>query len=122
MVVDLLMITRGRWSLWLAMRATITAGMALVAVIVLRSTALPALGREYPADAGPPAPVAWLLAHPQWLIALPLPALVLGVAALVLPPVRGPLAILAALGALLAVLGIVVLLVGALLPMYQVEM
>jgi len=120
--IDLPLPRRGGWSLWLAIRATFTGAMALVALMVVRSTAWPRLTREYAADSGPPAPVAWLLANPQWLIVLPMPAIALGLAALIMPAVRGPLAILASAAALLTVIGVIAILVAALLPMYQAAM
>lgn len=110
----------GSMPLWLAIRSTITAIGAIVAAVVLESTALPKLEGELKAmQAQPPAALAWVTPFQGHLRFVPVPALLLGVAAIVLRPLRRPLAILATIFSILAVAILVGSLVAALAPMYQ---
>ena len=111
----------GSFSLRLAMRATLTSIVAIVAAVVIESTALPKLEGELKGlGRQQPAALKWAGVFQGRLRYVPVPALVLGLAALALPTLRPVLAVLA-MGALaLAMVIVVGSLVGSLAPMYQV--
>jgi hypothetical protein len=110
----------GGFSLYLAFRSTFTAAGALVAAIILESTALPKLQGELTAmKLKPPAGLAWVVPFQGHLRYVAIPGLALGIAALALRPFRRPLAIAAMVFTLLAVVILVGSLVAALAPMYS---
>jgi hypothetical protein len=111
----------GSWALWLAVRSTTTAAIALGAALMLQSTALPRLTEERQAAGDASARAGgWMDAIGARLAYVPLPALAVGVAAIGFRAARPVLAIVAALLALAAVVLVLGTLITALAPMYQI--
>ena len=110
----------GSFSLRLAVRATLTAVVAIVAAGVFESRAQSKLQGELTGmHLQPPASLGWLGVFQGHLQYVPVPALLLGVAALVLRPLRPILAPLAMVATLLAVLIVVGSLLAAMAPLYR---
>ncbi len=113
---------RGVWLTRLAFRSTLTSALAIVAAYIVKTMALPALGKETEdAASAIPADWRWLLSLRDYLLFLPIPGLVLGVAAIALRPLRPLLAPLALVAAVLAVVAIAGSLVVTLAPLYRVS-
>lgn len=111
---------RATWGTRLAVRSLMTAGVALVAAIAVKSTALPAILREMEPGQGRLGIAGLdLQTLSDWLVLIPVPAIGLAIAALILRPLRPVLAILATLASAGAFAAIVLTLVLALAPMYR---
>ena len=109
----------GSLTLWLAIRATITAAGAIVAAIIFETTAMPKLqGELKEMKLKPPPGLTWVTPFQHHLRYVPAPALAFGIAALALRPFRRPLAIVAMVLTLAAVAILVGSLLAALIPLY----
>jgi hypothetical protein len=111
----------GSFSLRLAFRATLTATVAIVAAVIIESTAMPKLETELKGlQRQPPTSLKWAGAFQGRLRYVPVPALVLGIAAIASRRLRPVLAGLATAASLVALVIVVGSLVAALAPMYQI--
>ncbi|MBN1490915.1 MAG: hypothetical protein JXA69_13440 [Phycisphaerae bacterium] len=112
---------RGRWALRMAVRATLTAVVAIVVGYMVDHMALSKLaGEASDSRAELPVVLQWAAVFHGVLAVVPVPALLAGIAALILRPLRGLLAPLASI-LVFAAFGVILLaLLAGLLPMYAV--
>jgi hypothetical protein len=119
-MLGMMLMRRGSFGVWLAVRSIVTAAAASVVAIVLNRTAMPKLLDEL-RDSGTDAP-SWLQTIVEFQPLLPwvgVPGVILGIAALMLRPLRKPLALLAGLVSVTAIALVVATLVAAMIPFYQ---
>jgi len=110
----------GGLALRLAIRATLTAAVAIVAAVMVESAVTRLGGESKGLQRQPPAMLKWAEPFQDRLRYVPVPGLALGIAALLSRRLRPVLAGLAMAASVLAMIIVVASLLAALAPMYQV--